>query len=664
MELTKVFEPIQIGDLEIPCRIVRAAHGTGLGNPPTLLGGADWIAYHEARARGGVGLTILEAARPHAESSGGLGIADESAIPGYKALRKAVEPYGMRLFQQLSHSGNIYPPPSGVPWGVSTVPSPWAIVAEPMTVRQIAEVVEGYAHAARCCVEGGLDGVEVHLGHGYLTHQFLSPIFNTRTDEYGGSLENRMRFTQEVLRAIRGALGDEIVLGVRASASEMPGNVGEQDMRVVIRALEAEGLIDFLDCSFGDHFRNATVNGGMEVPAGYELPSVTQFSAGVSVPRIVNGRFRTLEEAEQVIVNGDADMVSMVRAHIADPAIVRKTREGRTREIRPCIACNQGCNGGLARIPPRIGCAVNVTAGFESTLSEDLIEPVSDPQRVLVVGGGPAGLEAARVAALRGHRVTLVEAAAALGGGLRAARLGPRTAMIGEIVDWFEVELGRLGVAVQLNTRVSAQDVRDRAPDTAIIATGSTARMDGLQQWRPSEPARGVMLPHVLSSVELLQNGVPAGARSAVVLDTVGSFEAITAAEALVDRGLALTFVTSLPSFGGPLVQGTQRDVPSLEFLCGGSFELRVRHHLVEVGARHCVVRPLQGARTEEVPADVVVLVTPNQPNREIHDELIHDGSQHVLLIGDARSPRDMYVAISEGHHAARNTPSRASVNA
>jgi hypothetical protein len=148
------------------------------------------------------------------------------------------------------------------------------------------------------------------------------------------------------------------------------------------------------------------------------------------------------------------------------------------------------------------------------------------------------------------------------------------------------------------------------------------------------------------------------------VLDTVGNFEAITAAEALADRGLALTFVTSLPGFGGPLVQGTQRDVPSLEFLYGGNFELRVRHHLVEVGARHCVVRPLQGARTEEVPADVVVLVTPNQPNREIHDELIHDGSQNLLLVGDARSPRDMYVAISEGHHAARNIPSRTTVDA
>ncbi|MBF6621154.1 MAG: FAD-dependent oxidoreductase, partial [Patulibacter sp.] len=309
-----------------------------------------------------------------------------------------------------------------------------------MTVGQIAEVVQAFADASRRCVAGGLDGIEVGAGHGYLVHQFLSPLYNTRTDEYGGSLENRMRFLQEILRAIRAAIGDEPAVGIRVSASEMPGSIGEAETRQVIEALQDEGLIDFLDASAGDYFRLTTCNEGMDAPAGYELPSSGHLTAVATVPTIVTGRFRTLEEAEQVIADDTADMVSMVRAHIADPDIVRKTREGRADEVRPCIACNQGCNGGLGRTPPRLGCAVNPTTGFEVTLSEELITAVEDPQRVLVVGGGPAGMEAARIAARRGHEVTLVDAASALGGALDIARRGPRTGLIGDIVRWLDAD--------------------------------------------------------------------------------------------------------------------------------------------------------------------------------------------------------------------------------
>ncbi len=654
MRLSKVFEPIRIRNVEVPNRVVRTAHGTGLSSPRELLGGEDFIAYHAARARGGVGLTILEAMAVH-PSSGALTASEDRVVERYRALMQEVRPHGMRVFQQLFHQGHIGPAADGgVSWSVSTVPSVYGNVSMPMRVEQIEEITDAFAAAAVRCREGGLDGVELHASHGYLPAQFLSPLYNDRTDVYGGSLENRMRITEEILRAMRFAVGDDFVVGVRLAASEMPGSVSEDELCLVIQKLQRHGLIDYLTTSKGDHYKPVTIRAGMESAAGYELPSTGQLTAAASVPCIVTGRFQTLEQAERVLLEGVADMVSMVRALIADPDIVRKTREGRAHEVRPCIACNQGCAGGLAR-SGRMVCAVNAAAGFERTLSEDFLTPVEHPRRVLVLGGGPAGLEAARVAALRGHQVRLVEAGAALGGALNAARRSPRFALIGEMADWLTDAVRRAEIEVALDTRLSAADIVNNGAESVIVATGSRPRLDGFQPARPFEPARGAQQPHVLSSVQLLTQPLPDGASTALVLDTVGHFEAITVAEYLVGKGLAVTFLTSLPTFSGPYVQTTSRDVPALEFLYSGEFTLLVRHHLVEIGSSTCVVRPLQGQRTEEVPADIVVLVTQNEPNRELHDELVAAGHRDVLLVGDAASPRDLQEAIAESHRVARS---------
>ena len=653
MALSRVFEPIKIGNVEVPNRIVRTAHDTGFAKPHI---NDDFIAYHLARAKGGCGLTILEASSVHPSSKLDVALFGDEIIPGFKRLMSAIRPYGMRVFQQLWHGGNLYPDFSGgPPWAVSDVPGYWGLVGRPMSTPDVEELKESFVAAALKCREGGLDGIEVHACHGYIFHQFLSPYYNTREDRYGGSFENRSRFLVETMRAIRATVGNDYAVGIRMGASELPGGVSENENRQLLRQLEFEGLIDFVDVSKGDYYRMDTMVGSMQNAAGYELSSTADIASVATVPRIVTGRFRTLEEAEQVLREGVADLVSMVRAQIADPDLVRKTREHGPDAVRPCLGCNQGCIGGLFRTA-RMGCAVNPTVGLEATFSEDLIRRGAHPRKVLVVGGGPSGMEAARVAALSGHRVVLAEAGPALGGAVNLARTAPWLQGLGDITQWLEQEVYRLGVDVRLGTYVDGEAALAEGADDIIVATGSIPRMDGFQLANPSRKVTGIGLPHVLSSIDLLSQPNRNYGKTALVLDTTGHYEGLAVSEFLLRKQVAVTYVTQSVSLT-PYVQTTWRDVPTLErFYKLGGFDQRLRHELVEVRPDTCVVRALQAGvdQLSEVPADIVVLITQNTPLRSLFDELrtIHSS---VHLVGDAMSPRDLQVAIAEGHRVARN---------
>lgn len=650
MALKRIFEPIFIRHLEIPNRVVRTAHGTHMARDAF---DADSIAYHVARAKGGCGLTIIEAASVHSSSENTLFNRDDRVIPGFEALMRAVRPYGMRVFEQLFHGGHqTFGEGRRPPWSASTIPSPvLGAVPIPMGEPEIAEIIQCFAEAARRCRDGGLDGVEIHAAHGYLIHQFLSPLTNRRTDRWGGSLENRMRFLQEILRATRKAAGPDYIVGVRFSASQAPGSLGEAEINQVSRALIAENLIDFLDASIGDYYRMDSMVSGMQSPTGYELPSSAQLTENIPLPRIVSGRFRTLEDAEQILRDGIADMVSLVRAQIADPDLVRKTREGRVEEVRPCIGCNQGCIGGLIR-DQRLGCAVNPAVGYELSLGEDLIRRTDVPKKILVVGGGPAGMEAARVGALMGHAVILAEASSKLGGAINAAKRAPRLHGIGDITDWQEREMFRLGVEVRFGTYLDADGVLAEAADAVILATGSLPRMDGLQFGAPATPIKGYDLPHVISSHELLLGPPRDVGKFALVLDDTGHYEAIAVAEFLMSKGAAVSFVTRLGSIT-PYVDTTMRTVPALERLYEGNFTLLTRHQIVEIRPGSAAVRPVQSERVTTIAADTIVLVTPNEPLRALYDAL-RDRIPRIALVGDALAPRDLQAAIAEGHRIMR----------
>lgn len=651
--LKMVFEPLKIGSITVPNRIARTAHASGLGHGNRISDGM--IAYHEARAKGGCGLSILEACSVHPSSMlYPLGLFDPVIIEDYRRMMDRIRPHGMRVFQQLWHGGNLYPACDGGPgWAVSHMPGFLNRVGRRMNERQIWEVIEAYAQAAVHAREGGLDGVEVHAAHGYLPQQFLSPIYNDRQDEWGGSFENRNRFLVELLKAIRAKAGSDFPLGVRLSATDMPGGADEEENKRVLMAIQERGLIDFVNVSRGDYFRMDQMVSGMHSPTGYELPSSGDIASVATVPRLVTGRIRTLEEADQIIRDGIADLVSMVRQHIADPDVVRKTREGRADEVRPCIGCNQGCWGGHER-NGRFGCTVNAAAGIELELSEDLIQPTDAPKKVLVIGGGPGGMEAARVAALIGHKVTLCEAAPNLGGMVNIAKRAPKLGTIGDITYWLEQEIYRLGVDVRLNTYMDASDVAAEGADHVIVATGSMPRMDGLQQNNPGQAARGVELPHVVSSTEALTESREWG-ETALVLDTVGEYEGLAVMEHLLTQGVKVTYLTPSHSMA-PRLEMTRRDEPALErFYQLGEFQILNRHHLVEIQPGRCIVRPLQAShnQTSDVPADTVVLVTHNRSLSEIYDEL-SETTPDIALVGDALEPRDVLAAIWTGHRAAR----------
>jgi len=650
---SRVLKPIMIGPVRVKNRVVRTGHGTGIGSGTM---NSALIAYHAERAKGGVGLTIIEALAVGSSAYPFLVSGAPGLVEGYRELVAQCAPYGMKIFQQIGHLGNEIPELDGSPpWSSSdSVGGILGIPAQAMSLAQIDFLVDCYVQAAKDCAKGNLDGAELHMAHGYLIHQFLSPLHNRRNDAYGGSFENRLRLSIRLLEAVRSAIPASMALGVRLSNEIFEGGLTPEDVSRIASVFEERGLIDFLNLSAGTDYDPHHIIGAMHEPAGYEIESNRPAAQACKVPVIVTGRFRTLEEAEQVIRNGDGDLVGMTRAHIADPAIVRKTIEGRADDVRPCIGCNHGCIGGLQTVG-RIGCTVNPAVGFEETLSEDLIEPAPVLRRVLVIGGGPAGLEAARIAALRGHAVTLAEAAPHLGGAVNIAALAPRRGGIADIVHWLEREVRRLGVDIRLSTFVEAEDIAEFAPDIVIVATGSLPRLDGVQHRSPGLVAGGMAHHSVVSSHELLTEGSNRDwGRHAVVFDDTGHYEGVAAAEYLIGKGIVVTFVTPHKSFA-PGLEPALSDEAALERLAANdTFRLVTYGQLLAVGDGKVKLKHRFGDSAFTVEADTTVFISHNEPNRELLDALA-DGPLPVIAAGDVRSPRYLQTAIREGHLAARS---------
>ena len=654
MNYTHVHTPIKLGkSCTIKNRIVRTAHGTILGKrrmSDTL------IAYHEARARGGAGLSILEVGSVHPTSPLAIDLWDPSLEDGYRKLVDACRPHGMKIFQQLWHAGHHSMPRDGTPpWGASTVPSvEYGVVPIQMTKSMIAEIIDHYAAAARRMEAWGLEGVDVHCAHGYLPAQFLSGATNTREDEYGGeTIDERARFVLELMEAVRSAVSSDFVVGVRLAPDLVFGGVDvEQNLRVA-QLLEERGLTDYINVSVGNYNTFDWMVGGMHFPMGYELPTSLPISTQVKTPTMVIGRFRTLEECDQLIRSGGADMVGLVRAMIADPDLVNKSLAGKVEQVRPCIGCNQSCLTQVTTEHGHMECAVNPGTGHELYRGDHKLEPAAEPKNVLVIGGGPAGMEAARVAATRGHKVTLAEATPDLGGTLRAAcKLPTRHGMI-DIATWLESEIYRLGVEVQLSTYMDPDDVIASGAESVIVATGSFARGNGIVYSHPGQPMKNYEHPRVISGFDLMMEPPADLGKSAVVIDDTGHYEAIGCCDYLIEMGLSVTYMTRHRMIAQQS-QGASMVEPFLRRMKGKPFKYLIRHRPVEFTGESLIVGPhhfFEDVELETLPADLVVFVTSNEPNREIFTAL-SDRNTEVRVIGDANSPRYLPVAIREGHLA------------
>lgn len=481
MSASLLSRPLRIGSVEVPNRIMQTAHSKQYSD---RVESDRETAYFVRRARGGCGLFI--AGNHFVHPSGSIrGFQDAfrpESVPASRAMTDAIRDAGARVFVQLNHHGAQAQPDR--PSGPGTVYAPSRILSpstahatREMDEADIRSVVDGWAISAQHARDGGFDGVEIHLAHGYLLHQFVSPLYNARTDGYGGDLDGRTRFAREVLRAVRERVGDDYPVGIRIVANEFhPDGLDGAAMREVIARLRADSRIDFLDLAAGGYHNVHYVFPSSPMPYAWLRDDVMAVkAANPDIPVFGVGAARSVEEAEEVVASGIADMVALTRAQIADPDLGLKLlgeANGPERGIRHCIRLNQGCLGRGSRGLP-VSCTVNPLAGRERERGER--PPVVAAQRWIVVGGGPAGMRAAVELASDGHRVTLLEKAGELGGQLRFARRVPGRESVGLLVDDLVRDLADTGVDVRLGVTATADLVSGERADGVVIATGAVA---------------------------------------------------------------------------------------------------------------------------------------------------------------------------------------------
>jgi len=642
----KLFEPFNIGPLRVRNRIVMPPMVVGYAGPHGEVT-EQLIAYYEARARGGVGLVIVEASYVSPEGKlveGELGVYDDSLVPGLARLADAIKIHGAAAAVQIAHGGLQS---KAEPVGPSAIPRrviPPPTTPRELSTREVEELVDKFAAAAERVKRAGFDAVEVHGTHGYLITQFLSPLTNRRTDKYGA---DRALFAVEVVERIKERCGKAFPVIFRLNSSEfIEGGITVEDAKKVARRLEEAG-VDAFDVTGGNYdTADYILMPYYYVEEGWFFKLAKEVKSVVSVPIISGGLVTSPEVAERAIAEGYVDAVFLGRQLIADPEWPKKVAEGRVADIRPCIMCNEGCIGNRVFMGKPTWCTVNPLSGWEYRWrSEEEIPRASVKKRVLIIGGGPAGLEAARVAALRGHEVTLVDENEQLGGILRYTSKLDFKQRLAKLVAWYERQLERLGVKVVKGRRADEGLLEELKPDVVVVATGS----------KPLTPK----IPGVENAVmadDVLLGKVQPGAKVVIV---GGGLVGVELALHLAKQGKDVTVVEALPEIARDLepiskIALTRPRGPWPEgLLWKYNVKVLTSSPVVEV-RKDGVVVVREMLRLETIPADTVILAVGRVAN--VDPALLEAArrvAKEVYVIGDAKSPRKVIDAIHEGFFTA-----------
>jgi 2,4-dienoyl-CoA reductase-like NADH-dependent reductase (Old Yellow Enzyme family)/thioredoxin reductase len=637
LKFEKILEPIQIGKITLKNRFVMPPMVTNYAADDGAVT-ERFKAYHQTRAKGGVGLIITEAAYIHPNAKGfknQVGIHKDELVAGLKELTEAVHKYGAKIAVQLYHAGRQT---TSKVTGMSVVapsPIPCPVKQEmpkELSLEEIKDLVEAFGAAARRAREAGFDAVEIHGAHGYLLNQFLSPYSNKRTDEYGGTLENRMRFPLEVIKRVKEEVGQSLPIIYRLSSAEfVAGGLTIEDTRAFAQTLVEAG-VDAIHVSGGVYESSAMIIQPAAVPQGCYVENAAAIKEAINgaVPVIVVGRIKDPVAAEQIIREGKADLVAMGRALLSDPELPNKVSEGRVQEIRKCIGCNQGCIDRLFQ-DVDIACLGNALTGHETEF--DMSAPAKDKKKVLIIGGGPAGLEAARIAALKGHEVILYEKQPDLGGQMRVASVPPHKEEINDLTAYFINQLDNLGVIIEKGKEANINAIREVNPDVVIIATGSEPII-------PKIP--GIDQKKVVTAQEVL-SGLASTGRKVVVIG--GGMVGSETAELLADQGKQVTVVEMLDDLAVDV--GALTRALLLNRIEEKKIKVLTKSKVQGITADGVIIENEEGS--QEISGVDTVVVAVGYKSRNNLSEIIKGEDIPVYTIGDCVKPRKILEAVQEG---------------
>jgi 2,4-dienoyl-CoA reductase-like NADH-dependent reductase (Old Yellow Enzyme family)/thioredoxin reductase len=657
-----LFTPIEVGPFTMKNRIMSGCHGPLMNEQglPT----DEFISFEIEKARGGAGWVAISVGYTmprdtiFMKPNGGhydrhIWAWKKEIVPGFKRIAEGIHEQGARC------SFQTYSICLGNKRGPSVAPDPnfgdqmW----EFLTKDDIKEYLEYHAMCCENIKAAGFDGLDIHNHSGFIA-DFLSATINRRTDEYGGSLENRARLLMETIDVSRQVLGDKMTIGYSLTVDDLlPGSIVPEEAVELAKMLDADKKLDYLVCGVARETQSMHMYfGPLYLPPAYQLYAVEQIKEVVkNIPIVAVGRINDPMIAEQTLAEGKADIIAMVRPLIADPELPNKAREGRLDDIRPCQGCNQNCVKYMMDGQP-IRCVVNATIGMEHMgWGIGSIKAAPQKKKIVVVGGGPAGMEAARVCALKGHDVTLYEKSDELGGQALLAEKLPGREEVGGLIRWQKIQMPQVGVKVITGTEATAQTVLGQNPDAVVVATGSTWMRNGFNGGSNME-VTGWQQDNVYSADEIVR-GIAEGksfGKKAAIFDTRADVVAAGLAEMLADHGCDVELVCMHPSYGGIDMIKDQTWFHVMPRILNKGVKVSAQTFFVMVVEKTVTVINIHTMEMREIPdVDTVVLLSGKIPNDDLYNEL-QGKVKEVYKIGEARNPHTMAEANRDGHWIGR----------